>query len=100
MPPQTVRRYQVEKTRARVTPWRLGFQPATRPLGRALRIELARPSIVLWSRDSWKTSVETPTEPTGLGIHVAEIAATEAIVFTWRDAETQAWIGSDFRVGA
>jgi glucoamylase len=98
MPPQTVRRYQVEKTQARITPWRVGFQPATLPSGRALRIELGRPSVVLWSLDNWKTSSETHTEPTGLGVHVAEIGGADALVFTWRDAETQAWVGSDFRV--
>jgi glucoamylase len=100
MPPQTVRRYILDKAKPRVLPWRPGFQPGFLPQGRALRIELPRPSVVHWSRDAWKTTEELPTEPTGLGVHAAEIASDSSIVFTWRDRETGAWVGQDFGVSA
>jgi glucoamylase len=100
MPPQTVRRYILDKAKPRVLPWRPGFQPDVLPHGRVLRIELLRPSIVHWSRDSWKTTAELPTEPTGLGVHAAEIASDSSVVFTWRDKETGAWVGQDFNVSA
>jgi glucoamylase len=98
MPPQTVRRYIVDKVTPRVLPWRPGFQPDKLPRGRVLRIELPRAALVHWSRDDWKTTDEAPTEPTGLGVHAAEISSDSGIVFTWRDKETGAWVGQDFRV--
>ncbi len=103
MPAQTVRRYVQAQNVARVTPWRPGFQPDRLDHGRALRIELPRPSVVLWSKDDWASSAERRTTDTGLGLHAAEIAWDEcgdaqAVVFTWRDAETNAWAGSNMLV--
>ncbi len=100
MPPQTVRRYQVEKQAARVTPWRADFQPASLPAGRVLRVELAQQAVALWSDDGWATSREVSTADTGLGIHTVEIdTARRPIVFTWRNAATGAWAGANFAVG-
>ncbi len=99
MPPQTVRRYQLEDRPARVLPWRPGFQPSVLPQGRVLRIELPRRSVVLWSADGWKSSQELPTTDTGLGVHVAEIAGQSSLVFTWRDAESGAWAGANYQLG-
>jgi glucoamylase len=98
MPPQTVRRYQVDKVDARVTPWRVDFQPDMVPAGRKLRVELSQPCIVRWSMDSWATAQEVATTDTGLGVHVAEIAGEHSLVFTWRDAATESWVGKDFSV--
>ena len=103
MPAHTVERYVQAQTAARVTPWRPGFQPDRLDAGRALRIELPRPSVVLWSNDDWASSAELRTADTGLGVHVAEIVweacrASKAVVFTWRDAETNAWVGSNMLV--
>ena len=103
MPAQTVRRYVQAENTARVTPWRPGFQPDRLDPGRALRIELPRPSVVLWSKDDWASSAERRTADTGLGVHTAEIAWEECggaleLVFTWRDAETNAWAGSNMLV--
>ncbi len=102
MPPQTVRRYLDETHALRVTPWRVGFQPDRLAEGRTLRIELTQPSIVHWSNDGWATSNELETTDTGLGVHVAKLAWTNGrgagFVFTWRDADTQAWTGRNYHV--
>ena len=103
MPAHATRRYVQADNIARVTPWRPGFQPDRLDPERALRIELPRPSVVLWSRDDWASSAERRTTDTGLGVHVAEIAWEECngakdVVFTWRDAETNAWAGSNVLV--
>ncbi len=103
MPPQTARRYVHATNIARVTPWRPGFQPDRLDPGRTLRIELPRPCVVLWSKDDWASSAERRTADTGLGVHTAEIAwdecsGADGVVFTWRDAETNAWAGSNVLV--
>jgi glucoamylase len=101
MPPQTVRRYQADPHPPRVTPWRVGFQTAQLAAGTSLRIELARPSVVRWSNDSWANLAEIETVDTGLGIHVAEIAWANrgaGLEFNWRDAQTEAWDGHNYRV--
>ena len=99
-PPQTVRRYQVERQAARVVPWRPDFQAQAVPAGRVLRLDLAQPATVLWSADDWGTSQEAATSDTGLGIHAAEIdVAARPIVFTWRSTATGAWAGHNYTVG-
>ncbi len=103
MPAQAMRRYVQADNTARVTSWRPGFQPDRLDSGRALRIELPRSSVVLWSRDDWASSAERRTTDTGLGVHIAELAweqcdGAEDIVFTWRDAETNAWAGGNMLV--
>ena len=103
-PPQTVRRYLDEAHPPRVTPWRVDFQPERLAPGRALRIELTLPSIVHWSNDGWATSNEVGTTDTGLGVHVAELGwqdvRASGLVFTWRDARTQAWTGRNYNVNS
>ena len=103
LPPQTVRRYQVEKAEARVLPWRPGFQPALLPLGRVLRIALPLEATVLWSDDDWQASHETLTLDCGVGVCVAELptgslGVGRSVVFTWRERATGHWAGTDYRV--
>ncbi len=102
MPPQTVRRYLSAPRTARVTPWRVGFQPEILAHGSTLRIELTQPGIVHWSNDGWATSNEMETADTGLGVHTAELGwesvRDAGFVFTWRDAATQAWTGRNYHV--
>ncbi len=103
MPPHTVRRYLVEKRKARCRTWREDAPaPAIAP-GQALRLDLVEDSIVLYTRDDWKTQAEIATRDTGLGLHVAEIASdgatsTQRIVFTWRRRRDETWRGQNFEV--
>ena len=103
MPRHTAQRYQVEKQPARVRPWRPGFEPATLPLGRMLRVELQEPSVVLWSDDDWSGSHEAATVETMFGVHAAELPtqslkAGRSVVFTWRVISNGAWAGMDHRL--
>jgi glucoamylase len=102
LPPQTVERYQVQNTAARVVPWRPGFEPAHLPFGRVLRVALPQSAVVLWSDDDWAAKHETPTQDTGLGIHIAELPTQglppgRSIVFTWREI-AGGWAGADHRI--
>ena len=100
MPSHTKRRYLDEKHQARCRPWRLDCPVAALPVGRVLRLDLAEPSIVRFTRDGWANYEEVPTRDTGLGLHVAEVASAgmsdgSSIIFTWRNATTGAWQGAN-----
>ena len=102
-PPQTVRRYLRENNVARCHPWRPDWRPPTIPAGRVLRLDLPEAALVHWSADGWQTRSDVLTRDTGLGIHTADIPATDFppgqnIVFTWRSQATEAWVGSDHTV--
>lgn len=99
LPPQTVQRYQVQRPAPRVTPWRLDFQPRTVPQGRILRIDLAQSSMVRWTADNWTSFTDLATVDTGLDVHTAELqSSSRPIEFTWRDAATGGWVGTNYRV--
>ena len=103
MPPQTVARYQGATLIPRVRPWRLGFQPATLPAGRVLRVELSEAAALLWSDNDWATSHEAAARDTGLGVWAAELPTSElpagrSVVFTWRSTASGTWAGTDYRV--
>jgi glucoamylase len=103
MPPHTVRRYAQGKQQARCRPWRPDCPVPRIPAGRVLRMDLPQASIVLYTRDAWRTQAEIATRDTGLGLHVAEIrtegmTAGEGVVFTWRDAQTGVWHGRNHDV--
>lgn len=103
LPPQPVERYLRDRVQPRVLTWRPGFQPATIPQGRVLRITLPRPCVILWSDDDWAASHETRTSPIGADLHTAELPSASlppgrSIVFTWREVATGGWAGADHRV--
>ena len=103
MPPHTVRRYLHEKRLARCRPWREDCPVAKIPAGRVLRLDLAEPAVVLYTRDDWATQVKAETKDTGFGLFVAEIetegmAPGRRVVFTWRNSSTGAWRGVNFEV--
>ena len=57
-----------------VSGWRINNKPRSIPRNKKLRIKLLSPALVHWSLDGWKTSVDTNTRDTGLGIHTARPA--------------------------
>jgi hypothetical protein len=68
-----------------------------------LRVDLDRPSVLRWSADGWVSEAETPTRATAFGFHAAELPTAAllpgaSVVFTWRDAESGAWLGGDHTV--
>ncbi len=102
-PPQPVRRYQRDKHKARVRPWRPDWRTPSVPVGRTLRLDLPEPAVVHWSTDNWKTRNDVPTTDTGLGLHIVELATDglepgKVIVFTWMLLRTGEWLGTDHSV--
>ncbi len=103
MPPQTVQRYQVERTGAAHSTWRFNQKCRTQEAGRTLRLELLAPACARWSADGWESVHETDSWDTGLGVHVVDlptgrlpVGATVRFTFYWRDRG--AWEGRDFEV--
>lgn len=93
MPPQPVQRYLRDRIAPRCAIWREDLPTPHVPPGGTLRIDLNGPATVRWTADDWATMTETQTHDTGLGVHVAELAAPKAgaLTFTWQ------WQGGDWR---
>jgi glucoamylase len=104
MPPQTVKRYLIDKTISPRRVWRFNHKIRSIPAGKALRVETMAPAVVHWSDDDWKTVQDARSHDAGLGIHVADLdtqSLTEGqqIKFTFYWPQTGDWEGTDFVVG-
>ena len=102
-PPQTVRRYLIEKVSSTRTSWRFNDQIRTLPRRGLLRVETQAPAVVHWSADGWRNVHQTPTADTTLGTHVADldtesIADGERLELTFFWPEAQRWEGTNFAV--
>ncbi len=74
MPPQTVRRYLVEKTVSPRVIWRPDHRCGTIPAGMLLRVELAEPAVVRWEATGGPAGQAAATLDSGLGIHYTDLA--------------------------
>jgi hypothetical protein len=72
------------------------------PKGKNLRIELQAEATVRWSADKWKTTYDTDTRDTRLGIHVADIelkeVETDKIYFTFFWKKANHWENQNFTI--
>jgi glucoamylase len=89
---QTEARYLKKKSPSPFTIWRFDWPCTTISSEKILRIEVLTAASVQWSTDNWKTSSDTDTKDTGLGLHVADIdlenVDSKEIKFTffWKDS--------------
>jgi len=102
-PPQTYKRYIVEKHGRQHFGWRLNNKPRTVPRNQTLRLNLLNPARVHWSIDDWKTAHDTDTRDTGIGIHIlnlptASLPVGGQVVFTFFWPNENRWEGTDYRV--
>jgi glucoamylase len=102
-PPQTVKRYLVDKNVRRIFGWRFNNKTHSIPRNKTLRIVLLSPGRVHWSVDDWKTAHDTDTRDTGLGTYVldlptASLPAGGAAIFTFFWPDQNRWEGTNFRV--
>lgn len=103
MPPQTVRRYLVEKVASPHACWRFNNKIRSFPAGKTLRIEVPAPAMVHWSADGWRNTEDTRTRDTGLGIHIIDLPTAplppgSEVRFTFYWPEADRWEGTDFEV--
>ena len=101
LPPQTVKRYLIDKIVSRHMVWRVNHKLRFMPAGKILRIETMAPAVIHWSGNDWHTVQNTATHDVGLGIHTADLATSELtqgkqvkFTFYWPDAGH--WEGVDF----
>ncbi len=103
MPPQTVKRYLVEKTETSRLSWRFNHKICSIPFGKQLRVETGAPALIHWTTDDWKTVQDVRANDTGIGIYFADLS-TQALpvgnlvkfTFCWPDVDR--WEGTDFAV--
>lgn len=102
-PPQTVKRYLQEKHVRQIFGWRFNNKPRSIPRNKTLRVVMLSPARVHWSIDGWKTTHDTDTRDTGLGIHIldlptASLPSGAEAVFTFFWPGENRWEGTDYRV--
>jgi len=102
-PPQTVKRYLVEKHVRQVFGWRFNNKTRSIPRNKTLRIVLLTPGRVHWSIDNWTTSHDTDARDTGLGIFILDLPTASLpvggkVVFTFFWPAENRWEGTDYSV--
>jgi len=102
-PPQTVKRYRVEKRKAVYWEWRFNNKCRILPAGKTLRVATLVPAVVHWSHDGWQTSNDVTARNTGLGIYLADLPtkgmdAGHMLMFTFYWPEAKRWEGTDFSI--
>ena len=102
-PPQTVQRYIIEKHPCEFFPWRFNNKARSMTCGKALRISLLQPAMVHWSTDKWKTTHDTFTQDTKLGVHFVDLPTPtlptgSTIVFTFMWQKTSSWEDGNYHV--
>jgi glucoamylase len=103
MPPQTVERYQVARKSASFAIWTFEQQRKRLLAGKNLRVDCAHAAQVRWSVDGWKTTKESKTVNSELGVYyavldTAALRAGRAIDFTFYWPESGRWEGRNFEV--
>lgn len=103
MMPEVYKRYAVGKKQSNIYSWKYNQKCRTIKNGGTFRIETASPVLVHWSTDGWKTTHDTESKDTGMGMHITDInterlpAGTD-ILFTFYWPGQQRWEGRDYGV--
>ncbi len=102
-PPQTVKRYLIDKHVRQIFGWRFNNKTRSIPRNKTLRIVLFSPGLVHWSVDNWTTSHDADARDTGLGVYVLDLptaslpAGAEAVFTFYWPAEGR-WEATNYRV--
>ncbi|MEO6961965.1 MAG: hypothetical protein ABIY90_08365, partial [Puia sp.] len=99
---QTEARYLKKKSPSPFSIWRFDWPCTVISSKKILRIEVLSTATVHWSVENWKTSSDSDTKDTGLGLHIADIGLanvdSDVIEFTFFWKETCQWENRDFVV--
>jgi glucoamylase len=95
-------RYIKNKMTSDFAVWRFSWPCKNIPKNKNLRIEIMGAATVHWTLDGWKTSNDTETYDTELGVHVADIdvkkSSAEEIQFTFFWKEGNHWEDKNYRI--
>jgi glucoamylase len=102
-PPQTVKRYIVDKHKRQIFGWRFNNKTRSIPRGKTLRVIILSPALVRWSVDAWTTSHDTETRDTGLGIYTLDLPTASLppggqVGFTFCWAKDSRWEETNYTV--
>jgi glucoamylase len=102
-PPQTVKRYLVDKHVRQIFGWRFNNKTRSIPRNKTLRIVLLNPGRVHWTVDGWNSTHDTDARDTGLGIHVLDLPTASLppgaqAIFTFFWPNENRWEGTDYAV--
>ncbi|HEY3972189.1 MAG TPA: glucan 1,4-alpha-glucosidase [Candidatus Sulfotelmatobacter sp.] len=102
-PPQTVKRYLIDKHGRQHFGWRFNNKTRTVPRNKTLRLVLLNPGAVHWSIDGWTTAHDTNTRDTGLGIYTLDLPTASLpvggqVTFTFFWPLENRWEGVDYTV--
>ncbi|MHB9155587.1 MAG: PRC-barrel domain-containing protein [Endomicrobiales bacterium] len=83
--------------------WRFNYKRQEMESGKKLRIVLQAPAVVHWTTDNWKSSYDTKTHDTGMGVHIAEldtenVSPGKSLHFTFFWPQANHWEGQNFSV--
>lgn len=103
MPQQTVKRYQVQRTRCPRTIWRPNQKCRSIQAGQILRVEVQGPAQVRWTASDWTDARDDETKGSGLGTHVLDLSTQDlapgtVVSFTFFWPDTGQWEGSNYQV--
>ena len=95
-------RYLAHRGRQRLEVWKPQRQVASVPAGCTLRIQASAPFRLRWTQDEWRTSRDTASGDSGLGIGFVDIAVDRGqqapLRFTFFWTERGEWEGRDYAV--
>jgi glucoamylase len=103
MPPQTAKRYSLAQQPGKFTLWAFNHKIRRLPHGGMLRLFLPAPARVRWSTDGWKTSRESNTNDSLLGVHVVDLPTSrlkkgKTLQFTFYWVEEERWEGRNYDI--
>ncbi len=96
MPPQTVKRYLVDKIKPSTANWRFNHKIRSMEAGKKLRVETISPAVIHWSSDNWVHAQDSPTRDTGIGMHLVDLpveslSTGSRVIFTFYWPQTGHW---------
>ena len=103
MPPQTYKRYVVDKVESGMKLWRFNNKCSSVPAGNTLRIELLAECRIRWTNNNWNSINDINTADSGAGIQYADLPTADlnpgnSILFTFFWLEAGKWEGQNFSV--
>jgi glucoamylase len=103
LPPQAARRYLRGRCQPPPVIWRFNHKRRSIERGRSLRIETLAAANIHWTGDGWRSSHDTPSRNSGLGVHfadlaLAELAQGERVEFTFHWDGANRWEGRNFEL--
>jgi glucoamylase len=101
--PEVSKRYIEDRSHCnKLEIWKPNRQVSTMKRDYTLRIQAPGAFRLHWSRDDWKTTEDTPSIPTSLGIEYVDIEAQDSqqltVRFTFFWTESKRWEGRDYKV--